>query len=248
MARRPVLYGRLPVGVPAVWVPEADQHADRYPALQAFARHAGRTIAVVSHDEGDSPLVAAVHELFVRGEETVRVKVVARPKYGMYRVPRPATLALGAMREALWAECGYALEHLRRLPGAFLVQQEIPMRYEYRLFVVDGRPVTGAGCVDRHTPLDCRAAFDTAVERERGDGSVVQEPDIVATLVKFGATVASEVGVELPRLSEYALDVALGPDDQPLVVELNGLRNSGLYASDPSLVIAALRTQARGNG
>lgn len=240
VAGGPVLYGRLPSGLPYAWVPEAERLADRYAGLRTFARHAGRDVALASHGEGRSELVDAVLGLFRRGEETVRVKVAARPKYGMYRVECPPMLSRLTVRDALWRGMGYALEHLAGVPGAFLVQQEVAMRREYRLFVVGHRPVAGAGCVDRHTPADCRAApFDAAVERTRGDGGVVRDPGAVAALVAFGRDVAAELAAEEPRLTDYTLDVAVGPRG-PLVVELNGLRNSGLYACDPTPVVAAL--------
>lgn len=241
MARRPVVYGRLPAGLRDAWVPPAERLADRYPVLAAFAVHAGRDVVAVSHAERHSALVDAVYGRFAVGDEVVRVKIVARPKYGMYLVARPAVLSRDAVRDALWAELGYALEHLCDLPDAFLVQQEVPMRYEYRLFVVAGRPVAGAGCVDRHTPLNCRAApFDDAVEEVRGNRRVRTVPGVVEGLVRFGTRVAAQVAAEEPRLSEYTLDVAVGHDGRPLVVEMNGLRNSGLYACDPAPVVAAL--------
>lgn len=36
------------------------------------------------------------------------------------------------------------------------------------------------------------------------------------------------------------IDLALGQDGEPLVVELNGLHNAGLYATNPRLVASAL--------
>lgn len=240
MGQNPVVYGRIPIGVPTEWVPAADRLADRYATMEAFAQHAGRTTGVVSHSEADNALVTAVHALFDHGEQVVRVKVAARAKYGMYRIGAPDPLTPDTIRGALWSEMGWTLEHLDDVQGAFLVQQEVPMRCEYRLFVVGHNPVTGAGCIDVHTPLDNRALpFDSAVERVRGDGQIVHDPEVVRTLAEFGREVAGGIAVEQPLLSEYALDVALGPDG-PLVVEVNGLRNSGLYASDPALVVAAL--------
>lgn len=39
------------------------------------------------------------------------------------------------------------------------------MEYEYRIFVVDQRPVTGAGFIEEHTSLDNSCAFDIKLRR-----------------------------------------------------------------------------------
>nr|WP_254788555.1 hypothetical protein [Arthrobacter sp. ok909] len=45
--------------------------------------------------------------------------------------------------------------------------------------------------------------------------------------------------MEVPELTDYVIDVALNADGEPLIVELNSLLNSGLYASRPELVTEA---------
>ena len=111
------------------------------------------------------------------------------------------------------------------------------MEFETRFFVVDGVPVTGAGCVESHTPLDCEDRFDPKMERIRGDGLIVSRADVMADHLAFAEVVAAEFAAVGVR--HFTLDVAAGVDG-PLVVELNSLLNSGLYASQPAAVIAAL--------
>lgn len=154
------------------------------------------------------------------------------------------------------------------------------MTYEYRLFIVDGRPVTGAGCIVEHTPLfaDHRpgsSPFSPLVRRKRGvsltaiedeldeftiedldsgtwadesasadpsrGGDIENAPGLVTQLVEFGAALVAEGLTDgvLPRA--YVLDVALNEGNgKPLAIEVNGLSNSGLYASKPWIVTRAL--------
>ncbi len=63
-------------------------------------------------------------------------------------------------------------------------------------------------------------------------GLVEDRSDTVNSVGALVSLVWAEHSVEVPTLRQYVLDVALGADGEPLVVELNGLLNAGLYASD----------------
>lgn len=128
---------------------------------------------------------------------------------------------------------------LEELPGAVFAQDELELQYEYRLFVVDGLVVSGAGCIEEFTPLDHKPfqAFDTRLRRVRGhlnqgEPSPVEDlPEITEQLIRFGQSVAQEFG------GTVVIDVAMDAvADMPVVIELNNISNSGLYASDPWLV------------
>lgn len=138
-----------------------------------------------------------------------------------------------------------------RLEGghdALLGQDMIDMRFEYRCFVVDGSVVSSAGCVEEHTPFDADprsalgAPFQTVLREHRGhltddENPAVDQPELAAHLLAFGRRVAREHGGTV--VIDVAIDFTTG---QPVVVELNELPNSGLYASDPWLVATALAT------
>ncbi len=140
--------------------------------------------------------------------------------------------------------------------NGFLVQEWVPMEYEYRVFIVDGTPVTGAGCVEEFTPLDRRdgEAFDTRVRRVRGNGvagvsdtEVVSDPHLVAEYQCFARAVA----IELPKGHRtVVMDVATDArNGNAMVVEFNTLPNSGLYASDVYLLHHHMvRAKDRGYG
>lgn len=148
------------------------------------------------------------------------------------------------VRERLLDAMGWTFVRLEGLSGAVLAQDALELEYEYRLFVVDGIVISGAGCVEEFTPLDrdlFAEPFDTRVRRVRGHlhqgapTEVEDRPELVDALVDFGRDLARQHG------GTVVIDVAIDRlTNRPVVIELNDLPNSGLYASDPWLVATAL--------
>lgn len=157
------------------------------------------------------------------------------------------------VRRRLVEEMDWTYIRLEGLENGVLAQDELELEYELRLFVVDGVIVSAAGCVEEFTPLDRvpGKAFDTRVRRVRGHlnqgtPSVVEDrPDVVERLLDFGHVVAALHGGTV--VIDVAIDAGAGADGVPVVIELNDLPNSGLYASDPWLVAEAL-VDARDRG
>jgi hypothetical protein len=218
-----------------------ERMADSYATLTTFQTMAGRRIILAGVDAGGPEVteslldVAALHP-----DGRVLVKV-NRQKYGIYDfIVKPGS-TLDEVFRSTPEDLDGALMHLEGWPDAFIVQEFMPMEYEYRMFVVDGVPVTGAGCVEEFTPLENSAPFDTKVRRSRSAVSAVEDrPDVVARLLTFAVEAAATLLIEKPELTHYALDVALDSAGNPLIVELNALLNSGLYASDPRIMYRAL--------
>jgi hypothetical protein len=140
---------------------------------------------------------------------------------------------------------------LSELKDSVFAQDRLPLEYEYRLFVVDGEVISGAGCVEEFTPLDRRATsgpFDVRVRRLRGHldqgepSTLKTRLEIVSPLIRFGRKVAKEHGGTV--VIDVAMDASTG---KPVVIELNAMSNSGLYASDPWIVAEKLIT-ARDRG
>ena len=110
------------------------------------------------------------------------------------------------------------------------------------------RVISGAGCVEEFTPLDRtpgQSAFDARVRAVRGHlagapSEVVEKRSVVTRLIDFGREVAAEHGGT--TVIDVALDLGAGNEGTPVVIELNELPNSGLYASDPWRVTDALLT------
>jgi hypothetical protein len=120
-----------------------------------------------------------------------------------------------------------------------LVQEFVEMTYEYRLFVVDGRVVTGAGCIPWKTPLDNTALYDPDMVEHRGDTDLAG-PQISNLRLDQYLAFASEAVDQLGG-GTFVLDVAM-IDGQVGIVELNPMRlgQVGLYAADVRALVDAV--------
>lgn len=226
------------------WDPRlsVERLADRHATLTTFQRLAGRTVLLAGfHAPGCRELVDAVREAAAEHRDGRVFVKVNRIKYGIYDFVVSATATDADILDLLFEHVGYALMHLEEEPNAFIVQTHTPMEFEYRLFVVDHQVVAGSACVEEFTPLDNERVFDVKVRRSRHDVTPVHpRPDLVSLLVEFGRVASEAIRLEQPGLSHYALDVAFDAAGEPLIVELNALLNSGLYALDVDLVFRAL--------
>lgn len=223
----------------------AEVMADRYYATDTFRAFAGRQVAVCDL-RADTTLFAEMRRLADPDTGAVFVKVVDPVKGGRALVTISPDDDDDSIREQLtWFEDGLAgmFHHGRTV----LVQQVIPMRFEYRFFIVDGRAVTGAGCVEELTPSDRPRGVlhDPRVREHRGQGALVRDLDVVNALYRGAETFARAWIAAGDAPSEYVVDLALNDRNEAVVVEVNGIRNSGLYASSPAAVVAALCDRGR---
>lgn len=148
------------------------------------------------------------------------------------------------VRDRLMSAMDWTYIRLEGIERALLAQDALELEWEYRLFVVDGIVISGAGCVEEFTPLDRElyaGPFDMRMRRIRGHlhqgpaSEVEHRPEIAEALIAFGRDLARVHG------GTVVIDVAVDrTSGRPVVVELNDLPNSGLYASDPWLVATAL--------
>lgn len=128
------------------------------------------------------------------------------------------------------------------LPGCILVQERLDLRKETRFFLAKGVPVSGAGCVSDHTPLQRDPAnvvgVTHAVFRERIDErTVVTDKRAAAIMEDFVRRAGAALYEEWPDLEHVVIDVAMS-GDEPVIVEMNPYQGSGLYANDPDAVAA----------
>ena len=256
-------YGPIPEHS-SLWMLPGQRAADSYGSWPAFQEHAGRRVALGGVQVKDRSrdvawLMASWVSDGVVAEGGEVVLKATRAKHGIWKLPASSSVRSNAstLRSAL----GWSLVQLEGFPSAFLLQEYVPLEHEYRMFLVGGRPVTGAGCVEEFTPLYAGAnPFDARTRRVRGvqfslgeeeleaveldeemgpgaAGSPVEEsPELVARYREAAAALAPKLPVEA-----VVVDFAHRPDrDEVVMVEANGLSNSGLYASQPSLVVEAL--------
>lgn len=233
--------------------------AKRYFAHPEFRRAAGRATAVADVPDGeeipfDDPRAIEPVCLKLLKENGGRpldllVKVVGEDKY-----QAPTDLRLepaddaARVKQRLYESLDYTLVAFEGRRDAFLVQEKIPMQMEYRVIVIDGRPVAGAGCIEHFTPVDCMKAsfgFDSRVEVVRGSKDVIVADAVVERYRRDATRIARALTSGDPKLRDYTLDLATDGKGRTVMVEANPLRNYGLYALDYDRVFRTIARTAR---
>lgn len=218
--------------------------AHDYVHSQVFRANAGREILLCGRrEEADDPvdldIFDALAAAYARGARRMLIKVNL-PKYAVFRFviqsadPRD-------IEEQLTSEnpdFGMALVHLAGRNNMFMVQDFIPMAYEYRVIVFDHEAVAGAGCVETYTPLDNDAVWDPKVEEVRGSGEIEVLHDLATRYATFAREFVQDYNLERPNAGNYTLDLAIS-EGGVVVIELNPLRNYGLYAMNFDAVLRA---------
>lgn len=212
---------------------------DRYSNWEVFKRHSNRRILHAGYNptEGLS-LTEAVLQLHTQGVREVFIKA-AQAKTGIWKFLLPERLNEKKASELIEENLEWAVIRVEGTPDAFLVQESVRMMYEYRFFVVNHEPVTGAGMVAEFTPVNNTETFDPYMRAEKGE-IVVLNPEQVSSYLRFVTEIVREMKQENPELHSYVVDVAVTENNEPLIVEFNSLLNSGLYASNPDHVVIAL--------
>lgn len=220
---------------------------DRYWEIPAFRALAGRwcQLAGFLPDDADAPdLLAVLQSMFDDGVRRFVVKGTA-PKTLLVDFTlsvRPTSL-FGAASEVP-SELTDAVMHLEGRSDVFLVQEHVPMTHEYRVFMAGDGPAAGAGCIEHLTPLDSRgSAFDVRTEAKRGSGEVVEDSALIERFRTFAAGAGALLHGHAPELgSAWVMDLAVNAETgQIVIIELNGARNAGLYASSPGAWMGAVR-------
>lgn len=241
----------------AVSTDEEDSHGvDPLLMHPVLANHGGRWMMMGAIPEeplderADNVLTALAKRFTDHGVKEAVIKLAAR-KSGLVRIDLaadPHQILTNIMKadEML----GWTIIRIQDRADQVLVQDYLPMSYEYRLFIVDDKVISGAGQIEEHTPFDRdfsgpgrQERFDTKMRRIRPNGimrgerrsPIKRRRELRKRYVEFGAQVAAEYK------GTVTIDVALDEaTDTVIVVELNTLPNSGLFASDVDAVYQAL--------
>ena len=223
-------------------------NADRYDLMPALRPHLGRDARSVACD-GDMIDAAARGMLDRHPGSGVVAKFMLREKHLPLAFIDPdgtfmQTDEYGGKPEripfAAWRWAGYDLALFEGEPDAVLVQQKARMRYEYRMQVIGGKPVCGAGCIERFTPADNRGnRYDPRMEETRNSGRIESHPDIARLYEQYAHETAHAIRGEIE--GPYVMDLYLDDAGQPHVIELNPQSNSGLYALDMDALLTAIR-------
>ncbi|WP_422758966.1 ATP-grasp domain-containing protein [Paenarthrobacter sp. C1] len=221
--------------------------ADYY-RYEAFVSRAGRRLSVCGFGlEGQGAELGDVLAGWAAGGarraflKSVQIKQFAFP------MDLPAGFGPGDGSRLMYDALDYGAMYMEGVRESIIAQEFVTMEYEYRLFVVGNTVATAAGCVEEFTPLDNNGyPFDNQLRRHRQAKSPVEaEPAIARALTNFSRNAVDALALEVPALTDYVIDVALGPTGKPLIVELNSLLNAGLYASQPARVTKAMATLER---
>ncbi|HEX9086512.1 MAG TPA: DUF4343 domain-containing protein [Arthrobacter sp.] len=230
-------------------VDQAQAHlAGNYYTYEAFLSRAGRRFVVCGYApeaEGALDLGDVLAGFAADGIRKAFLKVNLN-KYAAFPVDLPDGFAPDDAGAALYRQLDYGAMYLEGGSTNLQAQEFVSMEYEYRVFVVGQRAVSGAGCIEEFTPLDNNGyAFDSKLRRNRQERTPVDvEPAITGMLIGFARRAIEALAKEVPELTDYVIDVAMGPGLTPLIVELNPLLNSGLYASRPDLVTRDMAADA----
>ncbi len=249
----PLVYDPLlDAGYRLVWpVAGADDRANLYFENPAFARHAGRAVALAWSYAGDdddmnerSDALVPVIQRICRetGGASVALKIVNAPKMApVLTLPVPDVADDATINQKLFQLYDYGLISMGGGRPRFLVQQTIDMRHEYRIVIVDGEPICGAGCIEASTPLDSDGQyFHFSVEDVRNEGVVTEQPALVALYVDAARAIAADL-IAAGAPPHFVLDLAWVPERTPtgeideakgrvVMIEMNPCGAFGLYA------------------
>lgn len=222
--------------------------ADDYwniPAFEALSGRRWQLAGFLPDDQNEPDLLAVLQGMFDDGVHDFVVKGT-QPKTLLVKFSltvRPTDL-IGRGTE-IPSEITDSALHLEGRSNVFLVQEAIPMIHEYRFFMAGPRPVSGAGCIEKFTPLDSTgSSFDGRTEGRRGSGAVSDTWDeVVKPMLHFAADAGALLHEQAPELGPaWVMDLAVNAETgQIVVIELNPARNAGLYASSPSAWMGGVR-------
>lgn len=193
---------------------------DSYYDSPVFQKHAGRPVVctTLGEDDGRFPDLASVLNELPGPKAFIKA---TQSKLATFSTPVPMDTS------DLYTQVPMnALDS----PGGLLVQPHVTMRYEYRVFVIGHRVVTAAGNIEHHTPFDNTEQLNPVMEHTRGDGNPVAVPKVRAKHLMKADEFTREWAETHTAHCMYVLDLAIGPDGESLVVELNSLNNAGLFA------------------
>lgn len=228
---------------PVPFLETGGHERDVFAACDVVKKWGRRPIDTVTssleENEREDDLVRWMLSARKSGVDAVVIKTT-ETKMGWWRILLSPSDDEDSLRQKIFEELDWTAVRLDGVPSAFTVQNFVDMSWEYRLFVVDNVVVAGSGCVEENTPADhvVDSPFDPVVRENRHLRTPLEtRVDIVSDLVDFGRELVADGGV-----GTAVVDVAVGRDLQPQVVELNALPNSGLYALDVDAVASALVT------
>lgn len=193
-----------------------------------------------TNDKGDLDLYVKLNKLYQDGVRHFFSKVIAQNKYMNVSFSLPDNIdVLKDGWKAIPQDLGFSIAHLEGVEKAVHLSEQVEMTNEYRLVVMNGKLITGSGCVEEFTPLDnlSNSLFDDQVEnlRNEGKGVIKLSQFKMDELIKYAHTVASEI-IDESDIDTFILDVAR-INGELSVVEVNPFERFGMYALNAEALI-----------
>lgn len=232
------------------WPPKDEHLPNQYGELETFAKLAGRRtqLAHFPGEHGHSlPFLGNGQpgvdiDTAMAGFETVVIKQVWPAK------SFPVTTVEVNGRSGQKVLMDTMEYHVLRFEGdqnALLLQEHIRMRYETRLFVINGKVVCGAGIVEEHTPQQSVCCVVNPIfEETRNDGTRLVNHELALDFNEEGQIIADAIKAE-SGLDTYVLDLALDDDNAVIIVELNPIAQAGLYGICADLLMEGILEYAQ---
>jgi hypothetical protein len=129
---------------------------------------------------------------------------------------------------------------------AVMVSDVIDMQNEYRIFMINGRPVTASPCYRNSTPFDAwqNGRFDPRLcigHSAKETMNTKETRSRVARYAQFARKFGQEIKQAHPEIINYVLDVAWCEDLQKVVpIEINSITWSGAYQINMHRLCAAI--------
>ncbi len=233
-----------PIGMGA----EAVKTAGFYSKSSVFQKHAGRKAIPV--DATRESVQSALNELTKNAVGKVHLFVKSVRKEFAQKATVNTVLGVPIMSQLFQQieDMPWTMLQHEGNTDVFLMQEAITCRYEYRMFMVDGRPVTGAGCIEEYTPLNNETTFDPKMAEYRNKSEIVSDKSIAECYRDFAEKFGREFEQENGKGINYALDLCLDANGKICVIELNPPLNCGLYASDNLAWLKAVQHHVESEG
>ena len=133
---------------------------------------------------------------------------------------------------------------------AFVVSNVIDMQNEYRIFVINNRPVSGSPCFRNTTPFNAwdNGRFDARLCKGHSAYDCFENDESrarVAQYARYAKKFARELKIQYPEQNNFVLDVAYSQDANNgaggiIPIEINSITWSGAYQIDFRRVCAAI--------
>jgi hypothetical protein len=238
------------------WPAACNNLANHYSELETFRRHAGRKLRLADMP-GDAQHGQERIQAFgapvkstglgkamaaFRGSSCIVKQVYPAKSMPLLIYDLPEDFRPAQGKGMFLDDVGFHFARFEGDKAALLVQESIQMVNETRFFVIGGRVVTAAACIENRTPQQNRGdLFDLEFEMTRNEGEIVKSRKIGRKLWYFAKQVVEEIAEEAPQMQHYVLDLAIGSDGEPLIVKLNPAAQSGLYAIHALSLMEAIR-------